>query len=137
MPNAITYSTDTRGIDWDRLKSSLHRDQFDNGRTAQQLRTSFENSLHCMFARFEDEIVGTARVLSDGVCNAYVVDVWTTTAHRRQGIATAMLQRLLARLNGEHVVLFADDAEELYRKLGFEDQPSGFSQVVGHWLQAD
>ena len=137
MPNTITYFTDTRGIDWDRLKSLLRHDQFDNGRSAGQLQMSFENSRYCMFARFDDEIVGTARVMSDGVCNAYIVDVWTLSGHRRQGIATQMLQRLLTRLNGQHVVLFADDADELYRRLGFVEQPGGFSQVVGRWLQGD
>lgn len=135
MPNDITYSTDTAGVDWDRLKSALRRDQFDNGRTAEQLQASFENSLHRVFAWREGELIGTARALSDGVCNAYVVDVWTDAVLRRQGIATEMLTRLLERLRGQHVVLFADDAEELYRRLGFVEQGSGFSQVVGGWLR--
>ena len=134
MPNKISYSTDTAGINWDRLKSALRRDQFDNGRSPEQLRASFENSRHCVFAWRDGELIGTARALSDGVCNAYVVDVWTSGTHRRQGVATGMLQHLLSRLAGEHVVLFADDAEELYRKLGFVEQPAGFSQVVGRWL---
>lgn len=137
MPNDITYSTESAGVDWDRLKSALGQDQFDNGRTAEQLRASFENSRHCVFAWREGEVVGTARALSDGVCNAYIVDVWTSGMHRRQGIATEMLHRLLLRMPGEHVALFADDAEELYQKAGFSRQPSGFAQVVGRWLQTD
>jgi len=135
MPDGVTYSTDTAGVDWDRLKSSLQRDQFDNGRSAGQLRASFENSRHSVFAWRGGELVGTARALSDGVCNAYIVDVWTCATHRREGIATAMLERLLDCLPGQHVVLFADDAEELYRKLEFEEQPSGFARVVGQWLR--
>jgi predicted GNAT family acetyltransferase len=135
MPNEFTYSMDTDGVDWDRLKSALRRDEFDNGRTAEQLRASFETSRHSIFAWRDGKIIGTARALSDGVCNAYVVDVWTNAAWRRQGVATSMLQRLLAQLNGQHVVLMADGAEELYRKLGFVEQPGGFSQVVGRWLE--
>lgn len=136
MPNAITYSMDTAGVDWDRLKSALRRDAFDNGRTPEQLRASFDNSRYSVFAWRDGEVVGTARVLSDGVCNGYVVDVWTSAGCRRQGVATSMLQRLLGQLNGQHVLLMADDAEELYRKLGFVEQPGGFSQVVGRWLEA-
>ena len=37
-----------------------------------------------------------ARLLSDGVCNAYLVDVWTMSVYRRQGIASRMICAALA-----------------------------------------
>jgi ribosomal protein S18 acetylase RimI-like enzyme len=73
-------------------------------------------------------------VLSDGVCNAYVLDVWTDSAYRRQGIASKMMEDLMADLPGQHVYLFTDDAVEFYEKLGFEEQGVGLGRVVGTWL---
>src|SRR5258707_3877288 len=49
-------------------------------------------------ARDGDHLVGMARLLSDGVCNAYLVDVWTLSSYRRRGIA----DRKSTRLNSSH-----------------------------------
>ena len=131
----ISYTFDISNVDWARLKQRLVDDKFDNGRTAAQYQTSFENSFSVVFALHKGEIVGKARVLSDGVCNAYVVDVWTYTPFRHQGIATQMMHKLEEKLAGQHVSLFTDDAMALYAKLGFKEEIVGMSKVVGNWLQ--
>ena len=133
----ITYRTDLGDVDWARMKSLLTEDNFDNGRTPEQLRESFGNSRVAVVAYDGGEIVGTARALSDGVCNAYVVDVWTRAPYRKRGIARAMLATLEAHLKGQHVYLFTDDAADFYHKLGFKEQPTGMSKVVGMWLRND
>jgi ribosomal protein S18 acetylase RimI-like enzyme len=78
-----------------------------------------------------------ARLLSDGVCNAYLVDVWTSSGYRRQGIASALIRRLLAEVPGHHVGLQTDDAQALYESLGFRPQPEFWSIVSGTWLDND
>lgn len=132
----ISYTTNLAGIDWQALKSELAADQFDNGRTPAQLEESFRNSHACIFALSDARIIGTARVLSDGVCNAYLLDVWTQSFFRRQGIATHMVTTLLAPLRGQHVYLQTDDRTDFYRRLGFGEQPVGMSKVIGNWLEA-
>ena len=122
------------GIDWARAKADLAADDFDNGRSPRALRASFEQSQHVAIARDGDRVVGMARLLSDGVCNAYLLDVWTMSAYRRQGIGTAMVRRLLDRVPGQHVGLQTDDAEAFYATLGFRPQPQFLSAVVGTWL---
>ena len=72
-----------------------------------------------------------ARLLSDGVCNAYLLDVWTTSGYRRQGIGSAMIRQLVARVPGQHIGLQTDDAEALYTSLGFRYQPVFMSAIVG------
>lgn len=134
----VEYRSDCREIDWRALKVSLAGDDFDNGRTAEQLQRSFENSQGVCIAWCEGKVVGTARMLSDGVCNAYLIDVWTRSDLRRRGIARAMINRLLGDLPGQHVYLQADeDLVEFYRRLGFKAQPFGMSQIVGTWLAND
>jgi ribosomal protein S18 acetylase RimI-like enzyme len=125
------------GIDWARAKADLAADDFDNGRSPDALRRSFEQSQHVAIARDGDRVVGMARVLSDGVCNAYVVDVWTASSHRRQGIATRMMRLLLDAVPGQHVGLQTGDAQALYRSLGFRPQPEFWSRVSGTWLDND
>ncbi len=132
----ISYTRNLDGVDWNALKTALHADDFDNGRTPEQLRQSFANSYAVCFAWAEGRIIGKARVLSDGVCNAYLVDVWTHSAYRKRGIARQMIALLKSDLAGQHLYLQADaDNLPFYAKLGFEAQPHGLSCVVGRWLQ--
>ena len=125
------------GIDWKQAKADLAADRFDNGRSADALRLSFEQSQHVAFARDGGRVVGMARLLSDGVCNAYLVDLWTASPYRRRGIATALIRRLLDEVPGQHVGLQTDDAQKLYESVGFRAQPEFWSLVVGSWLDND
>src|SRR5437868_10256058 len=111
------------GIDWAQAKADLAADDFDNGRSPGALQASFERSQHVAIARDGDRVVGMARLLSDGVCNAYLVDVWTASSYRRQGIASSMVQYLADQVPGQHIGLQTDDAEAFYTSLGFRPQP--------------
>lgn len=134
---AISFDASTDGVDWEQAKADLAADRFDNGRSADALRRSFENSQHVAFARDGDRVVGMARMLSDGVCNAYVVDVWTQSAYRRRGIASTLMRMLAVDVPGQHIGLQTDDAQELYRALGYSPQPEFWSLVAGRWLDND
>lgn len=133
----VSVDSSLAGIDWRRVKADLAADAFDNGRSPEALRRAFEQSQHVAIARDGDDVVGTARLLSDGVSNAYLLDVWTSSAHRRRGIASAMVQMLVQRVPGQHVGLQTGDAQRLYESLGFERQPEFFSVVSGAWLDND
>ena len=135
MPVRVDSSLDD--IDWDQAKADLAADRFDNGRSAEALRRSFEQSAHVAFARDGERVIGMARLLSDGVCNSYLLDVWTASAYRRQGIASSMMRLLLDAVPGQHVGLQTDDAQQLYESLGFKPQPEFWSVVVGRWLDND
>ncbi|MBX3053509.1 MAG: GNAT family N-acetyltransferase [Caldilineaceae bacterium] len=134
----ITYTTDISRVDWAALKAAVSADDFDNGRTPAQMRISCENSAVNIFAYAGEEIVGNARALSDGVCNAYVVDVWTKTPYRNRGIARRMMEMIFERVPGQHVYLAAgEEVEALYAKLGFTRWDVGMGRVVGQWLQPE
>lgn len=100
------------------------------------MQRSFERSAVTVVAHASGLPVGTARALSDGVCNAYIVDVWTFTPYRRRGIASRMVGLLEVRLAGQHLALFAAaHAGSFYQALGYRAEPGGLSKVVGTWLQ--
>jgi ribosomal protein S18 acetylase RimI-like enzyme len=131
---SVSVDSSPDGIDWVQAKADLAADEFDNGRSAEALRRSFQQSQHVAFARDGNRLVGMARLLSDGVCNAYLVDVWTASAYRRRGIASAMVRHLLEQVPGQHVGLQTDDRPDFYASLGFNPQPEFWSTVVGSWL---
>ncbi len=131
---AVRVEESLDGIDWAQAKADLAADDFDNGRSPQALRASFERSQLVAIAWDGDRAVGMARLLSDGVCNAYLLDVWTMSAYRRQGIGTAMVRQLMSRVPGQHIGLQTEDAEAFYASLGYRRQPVFMSAVVGEWL---
>ncbi|WP_298914919.1 GNAT family N-acetyltransferase [uncultured Nostoc sp.] len=116
------------------MKATLSQDKFDNGRSAEQLKASFTNSYATCIAYAGDHIIGTARGLSDGICNAYIVDIWTFTPYRHQGIASTMMRTLLDKLQGQYVCLFTDDSIQFYKKLGFTERETCLEQIIGKWL---
>jgi ribosomal protein S18 acetylase RimI-like enzyme len=136
-PDSVRIDSSLDGIDWPQAKADLAADDFDNGRSPDALRQSFQQSQHVAFARDGDRVVGMARLLSDGVCNSYLLDVWTGSSYRRQGIASAMVRLLLEQVPGQHVGLQTDDGQRLYESLGFRPQPEFWSRVVGTWLDND
>ncbi len=135
MDNKILYKIHLEDINWKEMKETLAMDKCDNGRTPAQLASSFRNSYVTVIAYIDNQIVSTARALSDGVCNAHIVDVWTLTKYRRRGIASRMMGILSHQLGGQHVYLFTEDAIAFYETLGFKAQSVGMGKVVGEWLK--
>lgn len=136
-PDTLVIDGDVDRVDWMRAKADLAADDFDNGRSPEALRRSFEQSEHVAFAWLDEHLVGMARMLSDGVCNAYLLDVWTQSAVRRRGIGAAMVNYLADAVPGQHIGLQTDDAQSFYAALGFRAQPQFMSRVVGRWLDND
>ena len=78
-----------------------------------------------------DRLVGFARAVTDGRLRAYIEDMAVHPDHRHAGIASALLERLLAALGDiETVSLFCEpELVDLYGRLGFKARRS---QVVMH-----
>ena len=133
----LIVDSNTEAVDWDEARAKVLADDFDNGRSAAALRLSFVNSQYVAYAWLDGEFVGMARMLSDGVCNCYLIDVWTLSTARRRGVASAMIWYLAEKVPGQHIGLMTDDAEPFYAKLGFRHQAQFMSYVVGTWLDND
>ncbi len=132
--DSLAFIMTTDEVEWSDLKAALAEDKFDNGRTPEEYQLSHENSYATVVVRQADRIVGNGRLLSDGVCNAYLVDIWTAPSLRRQGIGREIVTRLLATVPGQHVGLFTDDASGFYGGLGFAPEVVAMSLVLEPWL---
>lgn len=131
---SIVYSHDPEQIDFSSLSQDLIADQFHNGRTPEELKRSCLNSFISVFALQDRSCVAMARALSDEVCNCYVVDVWTKSSFREQGIASQMMKLIIDAVPGQHVYLQTDTAQNFYARLGFQPQPEGMFLISGAWL---
>lgn len=132
--SAVDLSPRTDDVDWEALKAALAADHFDNGRTPQEYRDSHLRSHAVVIGRTGGRYVANGRVLSDGVCNAYLVDIWTATPLRRRGIGRRVVELLVATVPGQHVALLTDDMAAFYAALGFAPQAGAMSLVAGSWL---
>jgi GNAT superfamily N-acetyltransferase len=67
------------------------------------------------------EQVGFARALSDGICEAYLADVFVVPGHRGHGLGKAIVRRMVEDGPGAHLRwwLATADAHGLYEKFGF------------------
>ena len=94
-----------------------------------QLHRAIANSWYTVSAYVDDRLVGFGRVISDGVLYAFICDMIVQPSHQRQGIGSAILQKLVERCRaaGVRVIwLFAAQGKsEFYERHGFQARPAG------------
>lgn len=97
--------------------------------TAAELARAIGTSWYVISAYDGYELVGFGRVIADGVHHALIVDLIVLPAYQRQGIGSAILQRLLARCHAHHIrdiqLFCAPGKEGFYHKHGFVPRPAG------------
>ena len=94
------------------------------GDTLDRMRRLIRGSfLFCCAFDGAGHLVGSMRALSDGVSDAYLLDLAVEPAYRRQGIGREILHRLAAHLRSLGVDLIvlagAPGTEPFYRTTGF------------------
>lgn len=87
-----------------------------------QVEKLLRNSFRVMGAFDDGRIVGLMRALSDGLSDAYLLDMVVSRQYRRQGIASRILQALVGELkqcNIEWIVCISVPGKDgLYAKFG-------------------
>lgn len=92
-------------------------------RTVERTEEALRRSELVACVRVDGRLVGFGRLLTDGYV-AMVLDVMTHPDYRRRGIATAVLESLLARSKGRFLGITLIDGSRfpgLYRWFGFVD----------------
>ena len=107
------------GLDGTTLKQFYQACGFDNGRSPEQYRRAFGNSI-TRLGFVDGQLVAAARAISDGVRCAAMFDMCVHPAQRGKGIGRAVVRSLLQALAGQHVVLTCkQDQDHFYTSLGF------------------
>lgn len=118
----IIISTDKSKLDIPYIHSFLSSSYWAKGRTIKQVETSIEHSI-CFGVYLDNSQIGFARVLTDRVVFAYIMDVFIGPVHRGNGYATLLLQQILnhsdfSLLSQWH--LKTRDAHSFYEQFGFQ-----------------
>jgi GNAT superfamily N-acetyltransferase len=119
----FSISTDRSKLDRGMIHDFLAASYWATGIPRDVVDRSIEGAL--CFGLFEDgRQVGFARVITDSATFAYLADVFVIESHRGHGLATWLMESILAhpRLQGlRRWMLVTRDAHPLYRKVGFRD----------------
>ncbi len=121
----VQVSKDKDKLDPVFIQSFLTRSYWAKGRSLEQVKTTIQNSLCYGLYRGEKQI-GFARVLSDFVAFAYLMDVFVVEEERGQGFGSTLMTTILNDPELAAVqrwMLGTRDAHSLYRKFGFSEIP--------------
>lgn len=89
--------------------------------SAEDVWRMFENASLVLAAWYEGQLVGLARVLTDGVLYSYLCDLAVEPDVQRLGVGKALIDEVLERCQGTQLVLRDSDLSSgFYERLGFE-----------------
>ena len=126
--DGFEISTDPARLDLDLVCSFLQKSYWAEGISREKLEASIRNSLTFGVYAEEGGQVGFARVVTDGVRFAYLSDVFILEGLRGRGLGEWLMEAIYAHdgLGGvDRWFLITRDAQDFYRRLGFEDAPPG------------
>jgi GNAT superfamily N-acetyltransferase len=91
--------------------------------SAEDLQEAIRHSWFLVTAYDQNRLVGTGRVISDGVFHALIVDVIVKPAYQRRSLGTAIMRRLLERCRAARIrdvqLFCARGKISFYSRLGF------------------
>ncbi|HEY6066855.1 MAG TPA: GNAT family N-acetyltransferase [Thermoanaerobaculia bacterium] len=121
--DGFSISTDRTRLDRRAIHEFLAGSYWAKGIPREVVDASIDNSL-CFGIYDGDRLVGFARVITDSATFAYLADVYVLESHRGRGLATWLMESILAHpdLTGlRRWMLVTRDAHPLYRKVGFRE----------------
>ena len=122
--NGYVLDDDIASIDFTRVTEWLAGSYWSPRISQTEVEKGARNSSLVVGAyRAEDEQVGYARLVSDRTRFAYIMDVFVEPAHRRKGLAGAMVRFAMDHPEYRDVyqwLLATHDAHDVYEKVGFK-----------------
>lgn len=130
----IIVSTDKSLLNVALIHEFLTETYWGKGRTIVEVRRTIEHSL-CFGLYMDRRQIGFARVLSDRVAFAYLLDVFVLEDYRGRGFSKILLEKILNYPELKKVrkwLLATEDAHGLYQQFGFRqiDKPSRLMEKV-------
>ena len=126
LEDNLYYSTQQSDMDLDLIFNFIKNSYWGNLRTYEEQKIALENTLN--FGLFKDDKqIGYARVMTDRVFFAYLLDVFVVQDQQGKGYAKILIDHILNddRIkNVDRWMLATKDAHSLYEKFGFESVKS-------------
>lgn len=119
----VSVSTDKSKLDLKVIHGFLTSSYWATGRTVEQVQATIDNSL-CFGVYVDGRQIGFARVLTDTVAFAYLMDVFILEEYRGKGYAKILLKEIFSHtklVDVQKWLLGTTDAHALYRQFGFTE----------------
>ncbi|GEC73491.1 Acetyltransferase (GNAT) domain-containing protein [Flavobacterium flevense] len=118
----ITISTDKNKLDVAFIQDFLKDIYWAAGRTIEEVQTTIEHSF-CFGIYLDDQQIGFARVITDYVVFAYLMDVFIDEKHRGNGYSSLLIDAMMKEPQLKNIKIWrlaTTDAHFLYEKFGFK-----------------
>ncbi|PKB16942.1 acetyltransferase (GNAT) family protein [Flavobacterium sp. 5] len=122
MDNIIYVSTDKNKLDVPFIQHFLKDIYWAAGRTLEEVQRTIDASV-CFGIYLNDTQIGFARVITDYVVFAYLMDVFITEEHRGKGYSSILIDTMMKEPQLQEVKIWrlaTSDAHFLYQKFGFK-----------------
>ena len=117
----IVVSTNKTQLDISFIQNFLKDIYWAAGRTIDEVQTSIDASF-CFGIYLDDQQIGYARVITDYVVFAYMMDVFIEEKHRGKGYSSILIEAMMKEPQLQQVKIWrlaTSDAHFLYEKFGF------------------
>jgi predicted GNAT family acetyltransferase len=118
----IAVSTDKSKLDVAFIQDFLKDIYWAAGRTMEEVQTTIDASF-CFGIYLNGKQIGFARVITDYVVFAYVMDVFITPEQRGKGYSSILIKAMMEEPQLQQVKIWrlaTSDAHFLYEKFGFK-----------------
>ncbi|MNF50883.1 hypothetical protein D3C84_321900 [compost metagenome] len=118
----VSVSADKKKLDIPFIQDFLKDIYWAAGRTIDEVQTTIDNSF-CFGIYLDDKQIGFARVITDYVVFAYVMDVFITEEQRGKGYSSILIEAMMNEPKLKEVKIWrlaTKDAHFLYQKFGFK-----------------
>ena len=117
----VTVSTDKNKLDVPFIQHFLKDIYWAAGRTMEEVQVTIDSSV-CFGIYLDAKQIGFARVITDYVVFAYLMDVFITEEHRGKGYSSVLIKNMMEEPSLKEVKIWrlaTSDAHFLYEKFGF------------------
>lgn len=117
----VSVSTDKKKLDVPFIQNFLKDIYWAAARTIEEVQTTIDNSF-CFGIYLDEKQIGFARVITDYVVFAYVMDVFITEEHRGKGYSSILVEAMINEPQLKEVKIWrlaTKDAHFLYERFGF------------------
>jgi GNAT superfamily N-acetyltransferase len=118
----IAVSTDKQKLNIPFIQNFLKDIYWAAGRTIDEVQKTIDSSV-CFGIYIDDVQIGFARVITDYVVFAYMMDVFITEEHRGKGYSSILISAMMEEPILKEVKIWrlaTKDAHFLYEKFGFK-----------------
>jgi len=126
-----SISSDKSKLDVEAIHDYLcHRSYWAKGRSLENVRKSIDNSICFGLYDSKGHMLGFARVVTDNVVFAYLMDLFIFEAHQGKGLGTKLVKHIIEQPDLQVRLWFLGTASAhgLYEKFGFSglDNPERY-----------